>query len=48
LVDKTVSVHCPGGIIKIEIGDNFAIRMTGSVTKVSDGVFDPEIFTVKI
>jgi diaminopimelate epimerase len=44
LVDKSVAVHCPGGIIKIEIGDDFAIQMTGSVTKVSDGVISPEIF----
>jgi diaminopimelate epimerase len=44
LVDKNVSVHCPGGVIKIEIGDAFAIRMIGSVTKVSEGVISPEIF----
>jgi diaminopimelate epimerase len=44
LVDRSVSVHCPGGIIKIEIGDNFAIRMTGGVTRVSEGVISPEIF----
>jgi diaminopimelate epimerase len=44
LVDRSVSVHCPGGIIKIEIGDNFAIRMTGGVTRVSAGVISPEIF----
>jgi diaminopimelate epimerase len=48
LVDRDISVHMPGGVIKIEIGDNFAIRMTGSVTRVSDGVISPEIFTVKI
>ncbi len=43
-VDRSVSVHCPGGIIKIEIGDHFAIRMTGSVTRVAEGVISPEIF----
>ena len=48
LVDRSVSVHCPGGIIKIEIGDNFAIQMTGSVTRVSEGVISPEIFSVKL
>ena len=48
LVDRSVSVHCPGGIIKIEIGDNFAIQMTGSVTRVSEGVVSPEIFSVKL
>ena len=47
LVDRSVSVHCPGGIIKIEIGDNFAIQMTGSVTRVAEGVISPEIFPVK-
>jgi len=44
LVDRSVSVHCPGGVIQIEIGDQFAIRMTGSVTRVSEGVIDPELF----
>ncbi len=48
LVDRDVTVHCPGGIIKIEIGDNFAIRMTGSVTRVSEGVISSEIFSVKL
>jgi diaminopimelate epimerase len=44
LVDKNISVHCPGGIIQIEIRDGFDILMTGSVTKVSEGVINPEIF----
>ncbi len=44
LVDRNVSVHMPGGIIKIEIGDQFSIRMTGPVTHVSEGVIDPEMF----
>ena len=48
LVDRNISVHCPGGIIKIEISDGFAIRMTGSVTKVSEGLVSPEIFSVKV
>ncbi len=48
LVDRSVSVHCPGGIIKIEIGENFAIQMTGSVTRVAEGVISPEIFSIKV
>jgi len=44
LVDKHVSVHCPGGIIQIEIREGFDILMTGGVTKVSEGVISPEIF----
>jgi diaminopimelate epimerase len=44
LVDQNVSVHCPGGVIKIEIREGFDILMTGAVTKVSEGVISPEIF----
>ncbi len=44
LVDQAVAVHCPGGIINIEIREGFDILMTGSVTKVSEGVISPEIF----
>jgi diaminopimelate epimerase len=44
LVGESVSVHCPGGIIKIEIRPGFDILMTGSVTKVYDGVISPEMF----
>jgi diaminopimelate epimerase len=45
LVDREVTVHCPGGLIKIELGDGFAIRMTGSVTRVSAGTISLEIFS---
>ncbi|MGA2245287.1 MAG: diaminopimelate epimerase [Verrucomicrobiota bacterium] len=44
LVDRNVSVHCPGGVITVAIRDGFDILMTGSVTKVSAGVISPEIF----
>jgi diaminopimelate epimerase len=43
-VDRNISVHMPGGVIKIEIGDGFSIRMIGPVTKVAEGVMDREIF----
>jgi diaminopimelate epimerase len=42
-VDWNISVHMPGGVIKIEIGDGFSIRMTGPVTKVAEGVMDTEM-----
>lgn len=44
LVDKNVTVHCPGGDIQIEIRDGFDILMTGGVTRVAEGVISPEIF----
>ncbi len=44
LVDRTVSVHMPGGKIEIEIGEDFSIRMTGGVTKVAEGTLAKEMF----
>jgi diaminopimelate epimerase len=46
LADKIISVHMPGGVIAIEIGDEFSIRMTGAVAKVYEGVVDVEMFGV--
>lgn len=43
LVDRSVTVHMPGGTIAIEIGDNYAITMTGPVTHVADGMLDKEM-----
>lgn len=48
LVDANLTVHMPGGQIGIEIGENFAIRMTGSVNKVAEGDMHPELFEVKV
>jgi diaminopimelate epimerase len=48
LCDREISVHMPGGIIAIEIGDGFAIRMTGGVTKVSEGVMAKEMFSASV
>ncbi len=46
LCDREISVHMPGGVIAIEIGDDFAIRMTGPVTKVCNGTIAREMFSV--
>jgi len=48
LVDRSVTVHMPGGQIGIEIGDNFAIKMTGPVTRVAEGTLHSELFTTKV
>src|SRR5262249_46594822 len=48
LVDRNLSVHMPGGTIGIEIGDGYAIRMTGTVNRVADGAMHPELFAVKV
>lgn len=48
LVDSSVTVHMPGGTLGIEIADDFAIRMTGPVTKVAEGEIADEMFTMKL
>src|SRR6266700_5276242 len=41
--DQSITVHMPGGKLSIEISSEFAILMTGPVTKVSEGVAFQEI-----
>jgi len=48
LVDRSVTVHMPGGKIEIEIGEDFSIQMTGTVNKVADGAMHPDLFAVKV
>lgn len=48
LVDSDITVHMPGGTIGIEIGQNYAIRMTGTVNKVAVGDMHPQLFEVKV
>lgn len=48
LVDRQVTVHMPGGQIRIEIGPDYAIRMTGPVTRVAEGTIHSELFTLKL
>jgi diaminopimelate epimerase len=44
LCDSSITVHMPGGNILIEIGEDYSIQMTGSVTKVAEGIISEEIF----
>ena len=44
LCNSNITVHMPGGEIKIVISDNFSITMTGVVTKVAEGLISEEIF----
>ncbi len=45
LCDPSVTVHMPGGKLAIDISDTCAIRMTGPVTRVADGVVYREMWT---
>lgn len=42
LCDRDITVHMPGGKIDIHIGDDYAVRMTGSATRVATMDFDEE------
>ncbi|MFC1882378.1 diaminopimelate epimerase [Thermodesulfobacteriota bacterium] len=44
LCDQKITVYMPGGKIEIEIGPDFAISITGAVTRVATGTIDPEMF----
>jgi len=43
-VDRSVTVHMPGGTLGIEISAGYHIRMTGPVTRVGEGTLHPELF----
>ncbi|MFZ5754049.1 MAG: diaminopimelate epimerase [Bacillota bacterium] len=43
LCEKEVNVHMPGGTIKIEIAEDWNVRMTGPVTAVAKGCFGPDL-----
>ncbi|MBC1238102.1 diaminopimelate epimerase [Nostoc sp. 2RC] len=44
LCDSEITVHMPGGQIAIAISDDFTVTMTGSVTKVAEGLMSLEVF----
>ena len=48
LVDAEVTVHMPGGTIGIEIARDYAIRMTGGVTRVAEGTLHADLFSVQV
>jgi len=43
LCDGQITVHMPGGKIEIKIAEDFAVSMTGPVTRVAEGVMYPEL-----
>ena len=48
LVDRDITVHMPGGTIGIRIGEDYGIRMTGTVNKVAEGIMHPDLFQVQV
>ena len=48
LVDDRVTVEMPGGTLEIEIAPNYAIRMTGAVSRVASGELSEEVLSSTI
>ncbi|MBN2269093.1 MAG: diaminopimelate epimerase [Sedimentisphaerales bacterium] len=44
LCDGEITAHTPGGELDIRVADDFSVTMTGSVTKVADGIICDEMF----
>ncbi|PKN93764.1 MAG: diaminopimelate epimerase [Chloroflexi bacterium HGW-Chloroflexi-6] len=42
--DQAITVHMPGGQLSIQLSAEFTATMTGPVTRVCEGVMDPEMF----
>lgn len=40
--DRDITVHMPGGQLTITIADDYAVTMTGAVTKVCEGIITEE------
>ncbi len=44
LCDRKVTVHMPGGLIDLEISEDFFMTMAGPVLKIAEGRLVPEMF----
>jgi diaminopimelate epimerase len=40
--DGHVRVHMPGGVLEVEIGEDYSVTQTGPVTRVAEGTLSPE------
>jgi diaminopimelate epimerase len=45
LCGRVVDVHMPGGVLAVEIGEDFAMRMSGPVAKIAEGVLSDEVLS---
>jgi diaminopimelate epimerase len=41
--DRAVTLHMPGGSLEVEIGDGYRITMTGTVSKVAQGLLELDL-----
>ena len=43
LTNRTLNVRMPGGVLKLEIAEDWQIRMTGEVREIASGVFSNDL-----
>ncbi len=48
LCDRDITVHMPGGTLKITVEDDYSIRMTGPVVRIGECTVVPEAFTATL
>jgi diaminopimelate epimerase len=41
--DGHVNVHMPGGVLEVEVAEDYAVTQTGPAVKVASGVLSPEV-----
>jgi diaminopimelate epimerase len=46
LCDADITAHMPGGTFRIRVSDDYDVRLTGPVTKVSEGTISSDIFKI--
>jgi diaminopimelate epimerase len=46
--DRQITVHMPGGELQIQLSEDFAVKMTGPVVKVCEGIISNEAFSTRL
>ncbi|MCK9413368.1 MAG: diaminopimelate epimerase [Prolixibacteraceae bacterium] len=44
LTDRNISVRMPGGVLKLEVDEEWNIRLTGEVREIASGILSRELF----
>jgi len=45
LTGRDLAVHSPGGVLRVEVGPGYALRLTGPVEEVSRGTLSADLLT---
>jgi diaminopimelate epimerase len=45
VTDRDVAVHSPGGVLRVEVGPDYSLRLTGPVEEVTRGTLSRDVLT---